>query len=72
MSTFIDVKLSDEVASDPALAAKLEEVCPVDIFRNADGRAEIIEENLDECVLCNLCVEAVPGGGVEIVKHYEG
>ncbi|CAN5640759.1 hypothetical protein BH10ACT11_BH10ACT11_21740 [soil metagenome] len=71
MSTFIDVKISDEVASDPTLAAKLEEVCPVDIFRNADGRAEVVEENLDECVLCNLCVEAAPGGGVEIVKLYE-
>lgn len=70
-SIFIDVKISEEVASDPALAAKLEEVCPVDIFRNADGHAEVVEENLDECVLCNLCVEAVPNGGVEIVKLYE-
>ncbi len=71
MSTFIDVKISDAVASDAALAAKLEEVCPVDIFRNADGRAEVVEENLDECVLCNLCVEVVSGDGVEIVKLYE-
>lgn len=71
MSIFIDVKLSDEVAGDAELAAKLEEVCPVDIFRNDDGRAEVVEENLDECVLCNLCVEAVSGDGVEIIKLYE-
>ena len=70
-SIFIDVKVSDEVAGSPELAAKLEEVCPVDIFRNAEGRTEIVEENLDECVLCNLCVEAAPAGGVEIVKLYE-
>ena len=70
-SIFIDIKVSDEVAGSAELAAKLEEVCPVDIFRNADGRVETVEENLDECVLCNLCVEAAPAGGVEIVKLYE-
>ena len=69
--TFIDVEVSDEVASDPALAAKLEEVCPVDIFRDA-GRAEVVRENLDECVLCELCLEAAPPGGVVIKKLYDG
>ena len=68
---FIDVEVSDEVASDPALAAKLEEVCPVDIFRDA-GRAEVVRENLDECVLCELCLEAAPPGGVVIKKLYDG
>ena len=33
---FIDVEVDDAVASDPELAAKLAEVCPVDIFA-ADG-----------------------------------
>ena len=55
----------------PELAAKLAEVCPVDIFAAADGRLEIVRENLDECVLCNLCVEAAPAGTVRIVKLYE-
>jgi NAD-dependent dihydropyrimidine dehydrogenase PreA subunit len=70
-SIFIDIKLSDEVKGNAEAAAKLEEVCPVDIYRNADGRTEIVEENLDECVLCNLCVEATPPGSVEIIKLYE-
>ena len=69
--TFIDVEVSDEVASDPALAAKLEEVCPVDIFRDA-GRAEVVRENLDECVLCELCLEVAPPGGVVVKKLYDG
>ena len=35
---FIDVEVDDAVADDPELAAKLEEVCPVDIFKAGDGR----------------------------------
>ena len=60
---FIDVEVDESVARDPELAAKLAEVCPVDIFaRNEDGRCEIVEENLDECVLCELCINAAPAG----------
>jgi NAD-dependent dihydropyrimidine dehydrogenase PreA subunit len=70
--TFIEVDVSDEVASDPTLAAKLEEVCPVDIFKNADGSVEIVRENLDECVLCELCLDATPAGGVVVRKLYDG
>jgi NAD-dependent dihydropyrimidine dehydrogenase PreA subunit len=69
---FIDVEVSDEIANDAEMAAKLEEVCPVDIFANDDGRVKVIRENLDECVLCNLCVEAAPPGGVVVKKLYDG
>lgn len=72
---FIDVELSEQVVGDAELAQKLAEVCPVDIFTATDGGAELVEENLDECVLCNLCVEAASAagaeGGVTIVKLYE-
>ncbi len=68
---FIEVEVTEETGSDPALASKLEEVCPVDIFRNADGHTEIVRENLDECVLCRLCMEAAPGG-VRVKKLYDG
>jgi NAD-dependent dihydropyrimidine dehydrogenase PreA subunit len=69
---FIDVEVSEEVVGDAELAAKLEEVCPVDIFRNAGGRADVVRENLDECVLCELCVQAAPPGGVRVKKLYDG
>jgi len=69
---FIDVEVSDEVGADAALAAKLEEVCPVDIFRDASGRVEIVRQNLDECVLCELCLEVAPPGGVVVKKLYDG
>jgi NAD-dependent dihydropyrimidine dehydrogenase PreA subunit len=70
---FIDVEVSDEIANDAEVAAKLEEVCPVDIFdvRESDGGVAIVHENLDECVLCNLCVDAAPEGAVRVVKLYE-
>jgi NAD-dependent dihydropyrimidine dehydrogenase PreA subunit len=71
-AVFIDVEVDDPIASDAELAAKLEEVCPVDIFRDAGGRVEIVEENLDECVLCALCIEAAPAGTVVVKKLYDG
>jgi NAD-dependent dihydropyrimidine dehydrogenase PreA subunit len=70
---FIDVELDDTVASDRELAAKLEEVCPVDIFATRDdGSLEIVDENLDECVLCELCIDAAPPGTVRVKKLYDG
>jgi NAD-dependent dihydropyrimidine dehydrogenase PreA subunit len=68
---FIDVEVDGAVAADAELARKLEEVCPVDIFAATDSGVEIVEENLDECVLCDLCVDAAPAGAVRVVKLYE-
>ena len=68
---FIDVEVDDAVARDGDVARKLAEVCPVDIFAADDGAVKIVEENLDECVLCYLCVEAAPEGTVRVVKKYE-
>jgi NAD-dependent dihydropyrimidine dehydrogenase PreA subunit len=69
---FIDVEVDDAIAGDAEIASKLEEVCPVDIFANEDGKVTVVRENLDECVLCNLCVEAAPPGGVVVKKLYDG
>jgi len=69
---FIDVEVDAAVAGDAALAAKLEEVCPVDIFKGTDSSVQIVEENLDECVLCKLCIEAAPAGTVHVRKLYDG
>jgi NAD-dependent dihydropyrimidine dehydrogenase PreA subunit len=70
--TFIDVELSDAAREDAELAKKLEEACPVDIFKAANGHVEIVRENLDECVLCKLCLDASPPGAVRVVKLYDG
>lgn len=68
---FIDVEVDASIAGDAELARKLEEVCPVDIFKATDSGVEVVEENLDECVLCNLCVDAALAGTVRVVKLYE-
>jgi NAD-dependent dihydropyrimidine dehydrogenase PreA subunit len=71
---FIAVEVDDSVAADGALAAKLAEVCPVDIFAAVDGGVQIVEKNLDECVLCRLCLDAVGGWDpipVRVLKLYE-
>jgi ferredoxin-like protein FixX len=71
-ATFIAVEVDDAIAADPAVAAKLTEVCPVDIFGQADGGAlEIHEHNLDECVLCRLCLDATQPGQVKVIKLYD-
>jgi len=69
---FIDVQVDPQVAADPALAKKLVDVCPVNIFaQEKDGKLRIVEANLDECVLCELCIQAAPAGKVQVVKLYE-
>ena len=69
---FIDVEVDESIAADADLAAKLEEVCPVDIFENAGGRIAVVREHLDECVLCELCLDAAPDGTVRVKKLYDG
>jgi NAD-dependent dihydropyrimidine dehydrogenase PreA subunit len=69
---FIDVEVDASVAGDAELAKKLEEVCPVDIFAATDSGVEIVAANLDECVLCRLCIEAAPAGTVHVKKLYDG
>jgi NAD-dependent dihydropyrimidine dehydrogenase PreA subunit len=69
---FIDVEVDASVAGDAELAKKLEEVCPVDIFAATDSGVEIVSKNLDECVLCRLCIEAAPAGTVHVRKLYDG
>lgn len=68
---FIAVEISEEVAGNAELATKLAEACPVDIFADNGGMVEIVDENLDECVLCGLCLAATPDGGVSVLKLYD-
>ena len=72
MEMFIRVEVDPEAAADAELAKKLVEVCPVNIFDlDSDGKVVVVAENEDECVLCDLCVQAAPPGQVRIVKLYE-
>ena len=33
---------------------------------------KVVRENLDECVLCGLCLDAAPDGTVTVRKLYDG
>lgn len=41
-SIFIEIEIDGPSASDPVLAQKLEEVCPVSIFRATESGPEIV------------------------------
>jgi NAD-dependent dihydropyrimidine dehydrogenase PreA subunit len=68
---FIDVQVDESVRGDAELAKQLEEVCPVDIYRATGAGVEVVERQLDECVLCELCLEAAPAGAVRVIKLYD-
>lgn len=69
--TFIGIEVSDAITGDAAIAAKLREVCPVDIYGDADGQVQIIQGNVDECVLCRLCIDATSPEQVKVLKLYD-
>ena len=69
---FIAVEVDDRAAADVELSVKLTEACPVDIFAQRDGGAlELVQGNLDECVLCRLCLDASPDGAVKVIRLYD-
>jgi NAD-dependent dihydropyrimidine dehydrogenase PreA subunit len=72
MAMFIRVDVNDAIVTKTeGLAAKLVEVCPVKIFApNGSNGVNVVEDNVDECTLCDLCMQASPDG-VKVVKLYE-
>jgi NAD-dependent dihydropyrimidine dehydrogenase PreA subunit len=71
-ATFIGIEVDDAVAGDADLGRRLQEACPVDIYSGTDGGVEIVHENVDECILCGLCIDAAPPGTVKVHKLYSG
>ena len=67
---FIGIEVDDAVAGDAQLAAKLAEVCPVDIYADNGGKVDIVKGNIDECILCAMCITAAPQGTVKVHKLY--
>ncbi len=69
---FIRVEVDESVASDATASKQLAGICPVDIFAvAASGGVRIVEDNLDECILCGLCLAVGPKGAVRVVKLYD-
>jgi NAD-dependent dihydropyrimidine dehydrogenase PreA subunit len=73
MAMFIRVDVNNGVIQKTeGLAKKIVEVCPVNIFKpgTEENTVAIVDDNLDECTLCDLCVQASPDG-VKVIKLYE-
>ncbi|MDP9238325.1 MAG: hypothetical protein M3P30_13200 [Chloroflexota bacterium] len=68
---FIRVEVDEPTALDPESAKQLASVCPVDIFAADDGRVAIVQQNLDECILCGLCLAVGRPGTVRVIKLYD-
>ena len=69
---FIRVEVDEPVASDRDAAKQLAGVCPVDIFAiGQSGGVDVVDDNLDECILCGLCLAIGPKGAVRVVKLYD-
>ncbi len=73
MAMFIRVDVDPKVIQKTAgLAKKLVDVCPVNIFKAGaeENAVVVVEDNVDECTLCDLCLKASPDG-VKVTKLYE-
>jgi ferredoxin-like protein FixX len=70
-ATFIGIEVDDDTAADPAIAAKLADTCPVDIYTDASGRVALVEPNIDECILCDMCTAVAPPGTVAVHRLYD-
>lgn len=74
---FIGIEVDEAaLAKHPELPSHLAQVCPVDIYRESAGDLQIVAENVDECVLCGLCLDTahldVADGAIKVIKLYDG
>ncbi|MFH1953187.1 MAG: 4Fe-4S dicluster domain-containing protein [Pseudomonadota bacterium] len=71
MSEFIRVEIDFQKCVGIKECGECIGVCPVNIFGKKADHPAIIEENQDECTLCDLCVEACNPDAIAIKKLYE-
>ncbi len=71
MSEFIEVRIDQERCLGMRDCGKCVQVCPVNIFADAGKFPEPVDENKDECTLCELCLLACGPVAIGIKKLYE-
>lgn len=67
---FIDVEISEDIKTDLDMGNKVVESCPVDIFIIDNNILQTQKKYLDECTLCDLCIDAAGAENIKIVKLY--
>jgi ferredoxin len=72
MNEFIDVSIDRNKCIGITECGQCIRVCPVNIFEDEAEWPDTIVENLDECTLCNLCLNTCKPGAIVISKLYDG
>ena len=67
---FIDVEISENIKTDLDMGNKVVESCPVDIFIIDNNILQTQKKYLDECTLCDLCIDAAGAENIKIIKLY--
>lgn len=70
MGIFIHIEINHE-ALTPEISAELVQRCPVDIFTINANQLSVVEDNEDECTLCELCLIHAPVNAIAIQKLYK-
>tara|TARA_B100001142_G_scaffold330394_1_gene399173 strand:- start:11195 stop:11413 length:219 start_codon:yes stop_codon:yes gene_type:complete len=67
---FIDVEINEDIKTDLDMGNKVVESCPVDIFIIDNNILQTQKKYLDECTLCDLCIDAAGEENIKIIKLY--
>jgi NAD-dependent dihydropyrimidine dehydrogenase PreA subunit len=71
MGEFIKVEIDSIKCSGISGCGQCITVCSVNVFQRKASKLVLIEDNEDECTLCNLCLEVCAPGAIAIHKLYE-
>lgn len=71
MSLFVNLEIDPQKCLGIKQCGKCLGVCPVNIFGQEGDRPAAIEANLDECTLCDLCLDVCEPGAIKVRKLYE-
>jgi len=71
MNEFIDVSIDQNTCVGIKQCGQCIRVCPVNIFEAKADWPVMVVENLDECTLCNLCINECKPNAIVISKLYE-
>ncbi len=74
MGMFVQIEIDYNKCKNVKNCKICEDVCPVEIFKfeksDNNRKISVVEENIDECIFCNLCLEKCPQGAITIKKLY--
>ena len=70
-SEFIRVDVNMAACAGISQCGGCVRVCPVGIFQKNGDRPAIVEKNLDECILCDLCLQSCKPEAIAIRKLYD-